>query len=61
MDRPKNWANEDALKQYLAEQSWQVEGIKQAQSSLANGSSLPFDAVIKKLRTRIRRKQTGSR
>ncbi len=58
MDRPKNWVIEDALKQYLAEQSWQIEGIKQAQSSLSNAAGVAFEPVINKLRKKIRRKQT---
>lgn len=57
MDRPKNWVIEDALKQYIAEQSWQVAGIKQAQKSLAEGKSVAFEKVVKKLRTKIKRKQ----
>tara|TARA_R110002072_G_scaffold93607_1_gene207358 strand:- start:1584 stop:1835 length:252 start_codon:yes stop_codon:yes gene_type:complete len=57
MDRPKNWVIEDALKQYLAEQAWQIEGIKQAQSSLSNKEGVQFDTVIKKIRNKIKRKQ----
>ena len=57
MDRPRNWVIEDALRQYLAEQAWQIEGIKQAQSSLAQNGGIKFDTVIKKLRSRIKRKQ----
>ena len=57
MDRPRNWVIEDALRQYLAEQAWQIEGIKQAQSSLAQNGGIEFDTVIKKLRSRIKRKQ----
>ena len=57
MDRPRNWVIEDALRQYLAEQAWQIEGIKQAQSSLTQNGGIEFDTVIKKLRSRIKRKQ----
>jgi predicted transcriptional regulator len=57
MDRPKNWVIEDALKQYLSEQAWQIEGIKQAQTSLKENGGIEFDTVIKKLRSKIKRKQ----
>ena len=57
MDRPKNWVIEDALKQYIAEQAWQVEGINQAQKSFAMGKSVALETVVKKLRTHIKRKQ----
>jgi predicted transcriptional regulator len=43
MDRPKNWVIEDALKQYLSEQAWQIEGIKQAQTSLKENGGIEFD------------------
>ena len=57
MDRPRNWVIVDALKQYIAEQAWQIEGIKQAKKSLAKGDGIAFDVVMKRLRTRINRKQ----
>lgn len=57
MDRPRNWIIEDALKQYIADQSWQIEGIKQAQRSLQDGKGTSFDSTVKKLRTRIKRQQ----
>ena len=46
MDRSRNWVIEEALRQYIEAQSWQVEGIRQAQASLANGDGLPFDDVM---------------
>jgi len=57
MDRPRNWIIEDALKQYIAEQAWQIKGIKSAQKSVAAGNVIAFDPVIKKLRSKIRKKQ----
>ncbi len=57
MDRPRNWVIVDALKQYIAEQAWHIEGIKQAKKSLAKGDGIAFDVVMKRLRTRINRKQ----
>ena len=61
MERPKNWVIEDALKQYLAEQAWQIEGINQAQTSLSENGGISFDTVIKKIRSRIKRKQKKTR
>jgi predicted transcriptional regulator len=46
MDRSRNWVIEEALKQYIQAQSWQLEGIKQAQASLDRGEGIPFDAVM---------------
>jgi predicted transcriptional regulator len=57
MDRPKNWVIEDALKKYIAEQAWQIKGIKQAQKSLELGNAIAFDPVINKLRSKIRKKR----
>ncbi len=57
MDRTKNWVIEDALKQYIAEQSWQIEGIKQAQESLAKGQGIAFNKVMQRLQSKISRKK----
>jgi predicted transcriptional regulator len=46
MDRSRNWVIEEALKQYIQTQSWQLEGIKHAQASLDRGEGIPFDAVM---------------
>ena len=46
MNRSRNWVIEEALKQYIETQSWQIEGIKQAQASLARGEGIPFDDVV---------------
>lgn len=56
MDRSRNWVIEEALKQYIETQSWQVEGIKQAQASLACGEGLPFDGVMAEMDTLIEQK-----
>ena len=37
MDRSRNWVIKDALKQYIEQQGWYAEGIKQAQASLERG------------------------
>ncbi|NCC29575.1 MAG: ribbon-helix-helix protein, CopG family [Gammaproteobacteria bacterium] len=49
MDRSRNWVIEEALKQYIQAQSWQIEGIKQAQASLDRGEGIPFDAVMEEM------------
>jgi predicted transcriptional regulator len=49
MDRSRNWVIEEALKQYIQAQSWQLEGIKQAQASLDRGEGIPFDAVMEEM------------
>lgn len=46
MDRSRNWVIEDALKQYLETQAWQIEGIQQAQAALARREGLAFDEVM---------------
>ncbi|UHD15853.1 CopG family ribbon-helix-helix protein [Thiocapsa bogorovii] len=49
MDRSRNWVIEEALKQYIQAQSWQLEGIKQAQASIDRGEGIPFDAVMEEM------------
>ncbi len=49
MDRSRNWVVEDALKQYLDLQAWQVEGIKTAQRSLEKGEGIPHEQVMAEL------------
>lgn len=46
MDRSRNWVVEDALKQYVDLQTWQVAGIKAAQASLEAGESLAHEQVM---------------
>jgi predicted transcriptional regulator len=55
-DRSRNWVIEEAIKQYLATQSWQIEGIQHAQRSLAEGRSIPFDDVMSELQMKIDRR-----
>ncbi|NCA72441.1 MAG: ribbon-helix-helix protein, CopG family [Sphingobacteriia bacterium] len=56
MDRSRNWVIEEALRQYIKTQSWQIEGIKQAQASLARGEGVPFDAVMEEIEELIEQK-----
>ena len=46
MERSRNWVIEDALKHYIETQAWQIEGIKQAQASLARGESVSFEGAM---------------
>ncbi|MGC8490754.1 MAG: CopG family ribbon-helix-helix protein [Syntrophobacteraceae bacterium] len=45
-DRSRNWVIEEALKQYVETQMWQIEGIKAAIASLDNGEGVPHEQVI---------------
>lgn len=56
MDRSRNWVIEEALKQYIATQSWQIEGIRQAQASLARGEGIPFDDVMEDMEALVEQK-----
>jgi len=49
MDRSRNWVIENALRDYVENQSWQVEGIKKAVQSLDNGLGINHDAVTKEI------------
>ncbi|MDR3566442.1 MAG: ribbon-helix-helix protein, CopG family [Syntrophobacteraceae bacterium] len=46
MDRSMNWLIEDALKQYVQEQMWQIEGIKAAIVSLDKGEGISHEQVM---------------
>ena len=46
MDRTRNWVVEDALRQYVASQAWQVEGVKDAMGSLDRGEGIDHEAVM---------------
>jgi len=46
MDRSRNWVIEDALKQYIDQQAWYLEGIQQAQASLTTGKGIPHAEVM---------------
>lgn len=46
MDRSRNWVIEEALRQYIEMQAWQIEGIKAAISSLDQGEAIPHEQVM---------------
>lgn len=56
MDRSRNWVIEEALKQYIDTQAWQIEGIKQAQASLARGEGIPLEDVMEEMNALIEEK-----
>ncbi|MEJ2386926.1 MAG: ribbon-helix-helix protein, CopG family [Chromatiaceae bacterium] len=56
MDRSRNWVIEEALKQYIETQSWQIEGIREAQASLARREGIPFDDVMAEMDALIEQK-----
>ena len=61
MERSRNWVIEEALKQYLATQDWQIEGILQAQRSLAEGQGIPLESVMADLQAKIDRAMKAKR
>ena len=56
MDRSRNWVIEEALKQYIETQAWQIEGIKQAQASLSQAEGIPFESVMDEMEALIEEK-----
>lgn len=60
-ERSRNWIIEEALKQYLATQAWQIEGVVEAQQSLAHGEGIPFEAVMADLEAKIDRANKAKR
>lgn len=46
MDRSRNWVIEDALREYVEAQAWQIEGIKAAITSLDKGEGIPHEQVM---------------
>jgi predicted transcriptional regulator len=56
MDRSRNWVIEEALKQYIETQAWQIEGIKEAQAALAQGEGIPFEDVMDEMGALIEEK-----
>lgn len=54
-ERSRNWLIEEALKQYIDAQAWQIEGIKAAQKSLSQGNCHTYEDVMSDLEARINR------
>jgi len=49
MDRSRNWVIEEALRQYVETQAWQVEGIKAAMDSLDKSEGIPHEQVMSEM------------
>lgn len=43
MDRSRNWIIEEALRQYVETQAWQIEGIQAAIESMDRGEGVPHE------------------
>ena len=56
MDRSRNWVIEDALKQYIDQQAWYIDGIQKAQVSLAEGKGIPHEDVMAEISELINEK-----
>ncbi len=48
MDRPRSWVVNDALEQYIAEQAWQIEAIKEGSAAADRGEVVPHEDVVAK-------------
>ncbi len=48
MDRPRSWVVNDALEQYIAEQAWQIEAIKEGIAAADRGEVVPHEDVVAK-------------
>lgn len=53
MDRSRNWVIEEALRQYVENQVWQIEGIKQAMAALDRGEGIPHEEIMAEMDTLI--------
>ena len=56
MQRPKTWIIEEAIRRYVADQSWQVAAIQQELDAHHRGEGVvqPHERVMDELETRIR-------
>lgn len=59
MERSRNWVIEEALRQYIATQAWQIEGIQAAQAALARGEGVSMDQAMAELDTLIEHAEQG--
>ena len=48
MDRPRSWVVNDALEQYIVEQAWQIEAIKEGIVAADRGEVVPHEDVVAK-------------
>lgn len=56
LDRPRAWVLEQAVQNYVDEQSWQVEAVKSALDDYSSGKAelVPHEQVMARLESRIR-------
>ncbi|MCU1286477.1 MAG: CopG domain protein DNA-binding domain protein [Acidobacteriales bacterium] len=54
-DRPKSWHLEQALKNYLEMQAWQIAHIRKAIQAADSGDLVSHDQVLRTVRKRISR------
>lgn len=60
MDRSRNWVIEDALRQYVEVQAWQIEGIKEAIASLDRGEGITHEQVMAEMEELLSGRDTKS-
>ncbi len=53
MNRSRNWVIEDALKQYIETQAWQIEGIKEAMAAMDRGEGIAYEDVMAEMEALI--------
>ncbi|MFO1433685.1 MAG: CopG family ribbon-helix-helix protein [Candidatus Competibacteraceae bacterium] len=53
MNRSRNWVIEDALKQYIETQAWQIEGIEEAMAAMDRGEGMAHEDVMAEIDTLI--------
>lgn len=58
MDRSRNWVIEDALKHYIQDQEWQIEGIHQGIQSLDSGQGISHDLIEDRMSKKIAASKT---
>jgi predicted transcriptional regulator len=56
MNRSRNWVIEDALKQYIETQAWQIEGVKEAMAVMDRGEGIAHEDVIAEMDALIEEK-----
>jgi predicted transcriptional regulator len=61
MDRPRSWVVNDALEQYVADQAWQIEAIKEGIAAADRGEVVAHQDVVAKWERKLadRLEQTG--
>jgi predicted transcriptional regulator len=60
MERSRNWVIEDALRQYVEAQAWQIDGIKAAIASLDRGEGIPQEQVMAEMEALLPGRATRS-